>query len=311
MSCVDVRTQAELDAALARGDHPHLVDGRFVVPPNSSVEARGNSSVVAWGNSSVVAWENSSVEAWENSSVVARGNSSVVAWENSSVEAWGNSSVVARENSSVEAWGNSSVEAWENSSVVAWGNSSVVAWENSSVEARENSSVVAKGAAHVVARGACKVVATALVTIAILSAHATLDGGIQVIIPDIDNGEAWCDYHGVDVVDGVATLYKGVDKEWRGPHGADIAYPPGSMPAAPDWDGGKEECGGGLHFYPHWSLARGNAHIVACPVRVDEIAAHGFEAAMPEKCKAPRVCAPVYEVDAKGKRIESAAEATA
>jgi hypothetical protein len=45
------------------------------------------------------------------------------------------------------------------------------------------------------------------------------------------------------------------------------------------------------------------SRFVACPVRVDEIVVHP-NAAYPTKVKAPRVCAPCYEVDINGKRLE-------
>ena len=47
-------------------------------------------------------------------------------------------------------------------------------------------------------------------------------------------------------------------------------------------------------------------HILACPVRVEEIAAHGQGASFPDKCKSPRTCAPIWEVDVDidGTRVE-------
>jgi hypothetical protein len=121
----------------------------------------------------------------------------------------------------------------------------------------------------------------------------------------------WCEYHGVAVENGIATLFKAVDDSWRGPHGSTVSYEPGSTPEAPDWDGGKQECGGGLHFSPSpmhaaafWPFdRRNNVRFVACPVRVDQLAIHpgGMQ---PDKVKAPRVCNPVFEVDVHGDRIE-------
>jgi len=167
---------------------------------------------------------------------------------------------------------------------------------------------------HVFARHAAKVFATAFVAITILSARATVEGGVQITPPDITTGAAWCEHYGVDVGDdGIATLYKAVDEAWCSPHG--FAYVPGTTPEAPDWDGGKQECGGGLHFCPQsWMVERWFEdwkHIVACPVRVEDISAHGFEADYPDKCKARRVCEPIFEVDINGKRIDAPAKAVA
>jgi hypothetical protein len=286
---VRVATQAELDAALAAGDYPILVgDGYFV------------------------AWESSHVEARESSHVVARESSHVVAWESSHVVALGSSHVEARESSHVEARESSHVVAWGSSHVVAWGSSHVEARESSHVVAWESSHVEAWGAAQVIARGAAKVIAAAFCAVTILSAAAKVEGGVQIKPPDITTGSAWCEYQAVDVGDdGIATLFKAVDAAWCSPRG--FAYQPGTTVEAPDWDGGKEECGGGLHFVPHASMAprwmSEWKHIVACPVRVEDIAAHGFNADYPDKCKAARVCAPIFEVDINGKRIDVPASA--
>jgi hypothetical protein len=288
---IEVRTQIEFDACVKDGNIAVCIGGGFFV-------AQGNSSVVAWGNSSVVARGNSSVE--------ARGNSSVVARENSSVVAWGNSSVVA--------WGNSSVVAQGNSSVVARGNSSVVARENSSVEARENSSVVARGNSSVVARGnvfirlfrALKIKAAASVVIVKHGAATEISGGIQVnaIVPQtiLD----WCAFYGLDVIDGVVTLFKAVNEDFTSPRGT--SYAPGTIPEAPDWDGGKEECGGGLHFSPspgHAKAFHGGAkRYCACPIKIDDLSFHP-DGAYPEKVKARGCAAPVWEVDYKGNPIKT------
>ena len=44
------------------------------------------------------------------------------------------------------------------------------------------------------------------------------------------------------------------------------------------------------------------ARFVACPVKLSEIVVHK-NAQYPNKVKAPRICAPVYEVDLDGERI--------
>jgi hypothetical protein len=273
---IRVSTQKELEAALKKtegGRKERVIientKGWLRLPPNSSVVARENSSVVAWGNSSV--------EAWGNSSVVARENSSVVAWENSSVVAWGNSSVVARENSSVVARENSCTRA-----LSPW----------STTKASKYAVVIQHDPAAKISGGQ------------IIQAHRPTDG------------RDWCEFYGVEIRKGgnlsrklagqdVAILFKATGPDFATRNG--VAYVPGTAPEAPDWDGGKEECGGGLHFSPHPRLARefreDAEHFVACPVLVSDICVHP-EASMPEKTKAPRLCAPCWEVDLKGERID-------
>ena len=180
---------------------------------------------------------------------------------------------------------------------------------SSTVRAYDSSTVRASGAVQVLARQTVKVIATAYVAVTILSAHVSVSGGIEIRPPDIDSGSAWCEQYAVEVKRGVAILYKAVDADWKSSYGT--TYKPGSTPSAADWDGGKAECGGGLHFFAHpWMAHRWNSefkHIVACPVRVKDIAAHGWSASYPDKVKAPSVCAPCYEVDIDGDRIEKKA----
>lgn len=81
---------------------------------------------------------------------------------------------------------------------------------------------------------------------------------------------------------------------------------PRSVPAAPDWDGGNRECGGGLHFSPHPRMTSEfhseAKHFLACPVALADMAVHP-DGQYPQKCKAAKCCAPVYEVDIDGRPI--------
>ena len=322
-----------------------LLSGSVEARGSSRVEARDSSRVVARESSSVVARESSRVVAWESSSVVARESSSVVARESSSVEAWESSSVEARESSSVEAWESSSVEAWGSSRVVARESSSVVARESSSVEARESSSVVARESSRVVARGSSSVVArdssrvvawessrvvaresssveargsvalrvvglsVAASATAMCAVHieqsGSCSGGTQIVVPAILSIEQWCEFYGVDIVDGVAVLFKGVDDEFKSPRGG--IYTPGTTPVASDWDGGAKECGGGFHFSPDASMtlefAPQATKFVACPIRVSDIRHPKPDDSHPSKVKARGCCAPCYEVDRFGQKI--------
>ena len=167
------------------------------------------------------------------------------------------------------------------------------------VECSDTSSprVDASGFARLLATG--PVVITASDNVYVLANHVALvEGGYIVEYQEPRTASDWCSHYGVSVRDGVATLYKAVDDNFKSSHG--MSYEPGSQPSASDWDGGKAECGGGLHFSPRPMLAQRFAknatRYVACPVALDEIVVHAY-ASYPNKVKAPRVCGPIVEVD--------------
>jgi hypothetical protein len=261
---IEVRTQAELDRALA--DHLDglivcIGDGHFTVGGRSTVRAGGSSTVEAWDRSTVRAWDRSTVRAWDRSTVEA--------WDRSTVEAW--------DRSTVEAWDRSTVEAWDRSTVEAWDRSTVRAWGRSTVRAGQYNAVVRE------------------------SASAVITGGVVIEMPVIATAAEWCAFHGLLVVDGVTTLFKVVGDDFMSSRG--VSYAPGSTPEAKDWDP-VPECGGGLHFSPRPWLARqfdpDGTRYVACPVLVDEIVVHP-DGLYPSKVKAPRVVAPgCVECDADG-----------
>jgi hypothetical protein len=275
---------------------------------NSQVTARENSQVTAWGNSQVTAWENSQVTAWGNSQVTAWGNSQVTAWGNSQVTARGNSQVTARENSQVTARENSQVTAWENSQVTAWGNSQVTAWENSQVTARGYAFVRVFSARKVEA------VSTCIVALHVADGAAGMvgvGGGQQVLCPLPDTPRAWCDHYGVEISGDIALVYKAVDDDYStaNARAVGLTYAPGSTPIAPDWDGGRRECGGGLHFSPHPMMALefhpDAKRFMACPVALADISVHP-RGASPQKIKARGLIGPTYEVDRNGVAIAPA-----
>ena len=102
-------------------------------------------------------------------------------------------------------------------------------------------------------------------------------------------------------------LYKALNANCSSGYGFD--YTPGTVPAAPDWDGGKAECGGGLHFCssPLHALAffSDATRFMACPVRLKDIVVHK-DAQYPTKVKAKGCCGPVYEVDRYGEPVAKA-----
>ncbi|MCX6497555.1 MAG: hypothetical protein NTU93_01990, partial [Arthrobacter sp.] len=116
---------------------------------------------------------------------------------------------------------------------------------------------------------------------------------------------AWCDWYGVRVTDGCATVFKAVNDTYRSPKGGD--YTPGTTPAADDWDGGRAECGGGLHFSPTPTAAREfnpeATRYVACPVCLSEMRPPKATDDYPQKIKAARCAAPCREVDEDGEPV--------
>jgi hypothetical protein len=266
MEYVEVRTQADLDKALERDDVIPLLagSGRFEV-------TEGEHEIhVREGSPTLVSWGSSTLNA--------------VSRESSTLNA------ESRESSTLNAVsrGSSTLNA------VSRGSSTLRAESRGSstlnLEVGPHSCAVIreiKGAAHKIK-------------------PVIIEGGqvIELRAPDISTPEKWCEYHGVAVNDGVATLYKALDSDFGA--SSDFSYRPGTEPAAPDWDGGTRECGGGLHFSPtpgHALEFNPDAkRFVACPVRLAVIVVHP-DGQFPQKVKAPRVCGPVIEVDRDGKPV--------
>ena len=204
-----------------------------------------------------------------NSRATLGGNSRATLWENASATLRGDASATLRGNSRAELWGNASAELWENSRATL--SRFTVAWRHSPL-------AKATGTGHVID-----------VTDAVLSA------------PD-----AWAEYHGVEVINGIATVYKalhdhyGTDRPgWRG------AYAPGKAPEAPDWRD-DASCGGGLHFSPTPRQAsyylRGATRWVKAGVELATLRPI-LDGGAP-KCKVPKVVVPCVEVDINGDPVE-------
>jgi hypothetical protein len=111
----------------------------------------------------------------------------------------------------------------------------------------------------------------------------------------------WCDYYGAQVTDGVALLYKAVDKDYMSSRGGN--YAPGTTPSVPVFKAEPECAAGALYFSPtprhtHEFVTHPGRY-VACPVRLEDIVTHPY-GQYPAKVKAIGCCAPVYEVDIDG-----------
>jgi len=177
------------------------------------------------------------------------------------------------------------IRVWGSSSVVAWGSSRVEAWESS----------------HVVAAKYVAVHRPA-------NSKAKVTGGVLIQLPAITTAEDWCDFYGVEPKDGIVILFKGLDDHYQSSR--EFVWTPGSVPVAPDWDGGMAECGGGLHFSPRPSATRQFApeatRFVGCPVRLSDIRPPKEADKYPAKVKASGCCGPVFEVDLDGNPIGGA-----
>ena len=121
-------------------------------------------------------------------------------------------------------------------------------------------------------------------------------------MPYPQTAQEWCAHHGVEVTDGVATLFKAVDADFNSYRG--LSYAPGSLPQRTGL--GRRRAGVRRRHpslpRPGLALARsyGAQRFVACPVRVEDIAVYpGGD--YKDVVKVPGVCAPVYEVDELGR----------
>jgi hypothetical protein len=276
----EVTTQAELDAALAKAGPLDLIvcrgSGHFSVRGSATVRASGSATVEASDSATVRASGSATVRAW--------GSATVEAWGSATVRAWDSATVRASDSATVRASGSATVRASGSATVRAWGSATVEAWDSATVRASKYVAI------HIVRA---------------YGGNPQVTGGIQIEVPPIDSPEAFCDFYGVEVVDGVATLYKATDDDYSTSYArrCGISYRPGEQPVAPDWND-RPECGGGLHFSPRPRMARqingdGTKHYLACPVRLDEmvVVEPGYGA---NKVKAPRICGPIVEVDADG-----------
>lgn len=152
---------------------------------------------------------------------------------------------------------------------------------------------------------ALKIIASVSVVVMAHTNDKVVEGGqvVWAVIPKTP--KEWCDLHGVEVTDGVATIYKALRDDFTSPYG--MSYAPGATPIAGDWDGGKAECGGGLHFSPTPEQAlsfHDGKKFAACYVRLSDMRSPHDGDQYPEKIKAKGCCAPCVECDIHGNVIK-------
>ena len=286
MTEIIVKTQAELDAALANPTATTIIINSprgvwLTLDRNdAAVKASGSATVAASGSATVRASDSATVRASDSATVRASDSATVRAWDSATVEASGSATV--------EASGSATVKASDSATVKASGSATVKAW----------------GSATVRASGSATVRAAPYVAVHLFSAHATVTGGVVIDIAalNLDNPETWCAYHGIEVTDGVATVYKAVDDRYFSTHGT--CYKPGATPDAPDWQPTKI-CGQGLHFSPTPRQAQSYNHATAAAAKYVAcgVAVAGLIPLDSDKCKAPRVVRSCAEVDIDGQPL--------
>lgn len=153
--------------------------------------------------------------------------------------------------------------------------------------------------------GKAQVKATAEVRIRIDGGDPEVSGGVVHRVIPPTTPRAWAEMYGAVLTDdNTVTLYKAVHDDFRSAHG--LSYAPGTVPIAPDWDGGVAECGGGLHFCatPHAAAAydASATRFVACPVKLSDLAVVE-NPSYPNKIKGKCCCGPVYECDEDGEPL--------
>ena len=161
------------------------------------------------------------------------------------VRAFGSASVQAFGSATVRAFDSATVQAFDSATVRASGSASVQASGSATVQAFDSASVQASGSASV--QGASHV------AVHLHSARVTVSGGVVIDVTalGLTDPQAWVDYTGAEVRDGLVVLYKSVDRTLAAGHShRTTLYPIGETVTAPDWRD-DHECGGGLHASPH------------------------------------------------------------
>ena len=282
-----VRTQVELDQAL--DDSVEWIEVRSEAGVWLEVFNSDSATVRAYGSATVRAYGSATVTAYGSATVTASGSATVRAYDSATVTAYGSATVRAYGSATVRAYDSATVRAYDSATVTAYDSATVRAYDSATVRAYDSATVTA--GSHT--------------AVHLHSGHARIEGGVVIdhLAVNETDPHVWCDYHGVQVEDGIATVYKAVNDQWTTYRGVD--YSPGALPSCIDF-APTNECGGGLHFgpTPGHALAyhSGATKFVAVGVRVDELVPITGDTA---KCKVPRVVRACVEVDELGRLIEA------
>ena len=290
MTEIIVKTQAELDAALARDDisrntHEIIIDSPAGVWITIGDDNGQDVRVQAYGSATVQAYGSATVRAYGSATVRASGSATVEASDSATVLAYGSATV--------EAYGSATVQAYGSATVRAYGSATVRASGSATVQASDSATVRA----------------APYVAVHLLSAHATVSGGVVIDIAALDQNDprTWCELHGVTIDnEGNAHLYKAVDDNFTAGHSwTPTVYTLGSDPRCDEWLD-NNDCGGGLHVCPtawharnHYSDATSYLEVTAPLTSIRPIDA--------TKCKAPTVHV-LREVDLDMRPVREAAD---
>ena len=233
MIYVCVRTQEELDEALANPEHKYGWHIIVVCSPRGVWLKIGDSR-----GQDVVASGEATVEAAGRARVRALDHATIIAYVDATVIAHGDATVIAHGDATVRAFDNVTVESFGNSIVTVMGDASVKAHDRTAVRAYDDSRVKA---------GPC-------VPVHVHSKNVTRQGGVVIDMTafNANDPETWCAMHLVEVdEDGQAHLYKALDADLNAGHAYRLThYPIGHVvDDTANWvDNNK--CGGGLHVSP-------------------------------------------------------------
>jgi hypothetical protein len=268
-----VTTQQELDAALASDADIIYINSpagtwlRLSSSGSATVQAYGSATVQAYGSATVQAYDSATVQAYDSATVQAYDSATVRASGSATVQAYGSATVQAYDSATVQAYGSATVQASDSATVQAYGSATVQAYDSATVQASDSATVQAYDSATVQAYDSATVQAYDSATVRasthaavhLHSARAVVTGGVLIDIAALDlrDPATWCGYHGVQVHDGTALLYKAVNASLAAGHQYYKAttYTIGSDVTADDWRD-DHDCGGGLHVSPRPDQAK-------------------------------------------------------
>ncbi len=205
--------------------------------------------------------------------VRASDSATVRASGSATVRAYGSATVRAYDSATVHASGSATVRASGSATVRASDSATVRASDSATVHASDSATVSASDSATVHASDSATVHASAHTAVHLHSGRARVEGGVLIDHTAVESDPVmWCSYHGVDVTDGAATVYKAVRANLHSAHG--FAYPIGETVECDDWSD-DDECGHGLHFSPSPSQALtydwGATRFLECRVQLADL----------------------------------------
>jgi hypothetical protein len=192
----------------------------------------------------------------------------------------------------LSASGSATVEASDSATVKAYGSATVKAYDSATVSAYDSATVSASD----------------YVAIYLHSASATVSGGVIIDISSLDltNPDTWANFHGVQITDGQAILYKATSANLTtGQHqyGPPTVWTVGTETAAPDW-ADNDARGAELHVSPRPGQARRYRPDGETGTRYLKVSVplDGLRPLGPDKAKA-RAVRVLAEVDVNGNEV--------